>query len=67
MNNELQAKAKWVADLMRADGINSSQVTPDVALAYMEEIGRRIQKIQNTYLTRTGARDVFQASLLQTI
>jgi hypothetical protein len=50
------AHAQWVADLMAADGIKPEQVTPDIALAYLAIVGRKIQQIQSTYLTRVGAK-----------
>jgi hypothetical protein len=52
--------AKWVADLMEADGIKPHQVTPEIALAYLAVVGRKIQQIQNTYLTRVGAKTALQ-------
>jgi len=52
--------AKWVADLMEADGIKPEQVTPEIALAYLAVVGRKIQQIQNTYLTRVGAKTALQ-------
>jgi hypothetical protein len=52
--------AQWVADLMAADGIKPEQITPELALAYLEIVGRKIQQIQNTYLTRVGAKTALQ-------
>ena len=52
--------ATWVADLMEADGIKPEQVTPEIALAYLAVVGRKIQQIQNTYLTRVGAKTALQ-------
>ena len=52
--------AQWVADLMAADGIKPEQVTPEIALAYLAIVGRKIQQIQNAYLTRIGAKTALQ-------
>jgi hypothetical protein len=57
--------AKWVADLMAADGIKPEQVTPEIALAYLEVVGRKIQQIQNTYLTRVGAKTALQQYIVE--
>lgn len=54
---EAHPHARWVADLMRADGVTAEQVTPDLALAYFDEVGRRIEKLQTTCLTQPAARD----------
>ena len=56
--------AQWVADLMKADGVTAEMVTPDLALAYVDAIGRKIEAIQTTYLTRTGAKEAMQAAVL---
>ena len=65
--NELQNKAQWVADMMKKDGVTPEQVTPELALAYMDAIGSKIQSIQNTYLTRNGAKDAMQSHIAATI
>ncbi len=64
MSNEMTIKAKWIADLLMADGITADQFGAmsdadqrNVIEAYMDEIGRRISKIQGIYLTRPGARE----------
>jgi hypothetical protein len=56
----LYAHARWVADLMDADGIKPEQVTPELAMAYLDIVGRKIVSIQNTYLTRVGAKKALQ-------
>jgi hypothetical protein len=53
---ELQNNAQWVANLMKADGVNAESVTTELSLAYLEEVGRKIAKIQNAYLTNPDAR-----------
>ena len=63
LSPELTRKAQWVADMMRADGVTPEQVTESMALAYMQAIGRKIQAMQNTYLTRNGARDAMQSAV----
>ena len=60
MERDRIAYAKWVADLLKADGVPPEQVTPELALAYFDEVGRRIEKLQTAYLTRTGARSAMQ-------
>lgn len=64
MNNALKNKAQWIADLMKADGVKPEQVTPEMALAYMEQIGRKIEMIQNKYLTNSAARQAMQLNAL---
>jgi len=64
MTNELKSKAQWVADLMKADKVTAEMVTPDLAIAYFDEAGRRILKMQSTYLTRQGAKEAMQAKVL---
>lgn len=56
LSSELIAKAKWCADMMKADGVKPEQLTEELALAYMAEIGRRIESIQNMYLTIPAAK-----------
>ena len=74
LSNELQAKAKWCADLMRADGITAEHVAEmteeqkhDLAMAYMQEVGRKIQAIQGIYLTRTGAKECLHQFIATTL
>lgn len=64
LSNEMKIKAQWVADLMKVDGVAPESVTPELAMAYFEEVGRRIAKIQTIYLTRTGAKEAMQAHIL---
>lgn len=64
LSKELQLKAKWVSELMKADGVKPEQVTPEMALAYMDAIGKKIQAIQNKYLTNPKARESLQLSVL---
>lgn len=63
LTNELKSKAHWVADLMEADKVTAEMVTPELALAYFDEAGRRIKKIQSIYLTLTGAKEAMQARI----
>ena len=67
MDNEFNNLAAWVADLMRADGITAEQVTPEIAIAYADAVGKKIAKIQSIYLTRIGAKDALTATVLATI
>lgn len=74
LSNELQAKAKWCADLMRADGITAEHVATltedqkhDLAMSYMEAVGRKIQAIQGIYLTRTGAKECLHQFIATTL
>ena len=77
MPNETQTEnlavtaARWVADLMKADGVTpaileamSEDERVSLSLAYFDEVGKKIARIQTTYLTRTGARDAMQAHVL---
>ena len=64
LSSELKAKAQWVADMMQADGVKPGQLTDSLAMAYMDAIGRKIQTLQNTYLTRNGAREAMQGAVL---
>jgi hypothetical protein len=64
MTPELKSKAQWVADLMKADKVTAEMVTPELALAYSDEVGRRIAKMQTIYLTRKGAKGAMQARVL---
>ncbi len=64
LSKELMAKAKWVADMMAADGVCAEPVTPELAIAYMDAIGRKITKIQSTYLTQDRAKESMQDFVL---
>ena len=50
---------------MAADGVKPSQVTPELAMAYMAEIGKRIEKAQNIYMTNSAARQSMQLNILK--
>ena len=65
--NEMNSKAQWVADMMKADGVTPEQVTPELAIAYMQRISKKIEAIQNTYLTRVGAKEAMQKTVLAAI
>jgi cytosine/adenosine deaminase-related metal-dependent hydrolase len=74
LSEELQAQAKWCADLMRADGITAEHVASmtddqqtELAMAYMQAIGKKIQQIQNIYLTRVGAKPALQNFVLTSL
>ena len=74
LSNELQAKAQWCTDLMRADKITAEHVATlteeqkhDLAMSYMEAVGRKIQAIQGIYLTRTGAKECLHNVIATTI
>lgn len=64
LSNDLKIKAKWAADMMRADGVKPEQFTEELAMAYMEAIGKKIESIQNKYLTRVGAAETLQSFCL---
>lgn len=64
LNNQLMLKARWVADLMMADNVKPEQVTPELAIAYMDEISKKITAIQSAYLTRIDGRNVMQKTIL---
>lgn len=61
----MESKAQWVADLMKADGVSPDSVTPELALAYFDDVGRRIEKIQSICLTRPRAAEVVAALILK--
>ena len=63
LSSDLKIKAQWVADMMRAEGVNPEQLNDSLVMAYMQAIGRKIQAIQNTYLTRNGAREAMQGAI----
>jgi hypothetical protein len=62
-NAWMHTQGKWVADLMRADGVKPEQATPELALAYFAEVGRKIVKIQTQYLTEPGAAAAMRAAV----
>lgn len=64
LTSDLKIKAQWVADMMAADGVTPEQLTDDLAMAYMDAIGKKIESIQNKYLTRIGAAPALQAFCL---
>lgn len=67
MDKDFTNKARWVADLMKADGVNPEEVTPELCIAYMAKIGKKIQEAQDIYLTRNGAREALGQTILATI
>lgn len=60
LDAQFQAKAKWVADMMAADGIKPEQLSDDLIVSYMLAISKKIQQIQGIYLTRNGAKKALQ-------
>lgn len=60
LTSDLKIKAQWVADMMAADGVTPEQLTDDLVMAYMDAIGKKIESIQNKYLTRIGATPALQ-------
>ena len=64
LTNELKSKAQWVADLMRADKVTAEMVTPELTLAYFDEVGRRIKNMQTQYLTNPKTRQGFTKAVL---
>ena len=64
MTNEFTTKAQWVADMMQADGVKPEQLTPELALAYMAAIGKKIVKMQSTYLTNPNSPRLFKETVL---
>ena len=65
LSNELKNKAQWVAQLMKADGVTADQLTPEIIMAYLDEVGRRIEKMQTEYLTKPKVREGFDAVIIQ--
>ena len=71
MSNQDQHKAQWVADLMRADGVTADQLgalptetQTSLIVGYMDAIGRKIEQIQATFLTRNGAKEVMARAVI---
>ena len=64
LSKELQARAKWCADMMIADGVKPEQITEDLCLAYFAAVGKKIIQIQNIYFTRNGAKQAMQDYVL---
>jgi hypothetical protein len=62
----MNAKAKWVADLMAADGITpeffanlGSDDQLNFIMAYMDAIGRKIGNMQAQYLCKPEVKEGF--------
>lgn len=59
--SDIEANAKWTAELMSADGITPEMLNDenmqDFALAYLAEVGRKMAAMQEQYFTRTGAAE----------
>ena len=49
---------------MKADGVTAEQVTPELCLAYLNEVTRRRQKIENILLTNPEAKRLFNFRVL---
>ena len=67
----MESKAKWVADMMKADGITMEMVSKmtelekiEMSMAYMAAIGRKIQQIQDKYRSSTEAKMAMQKQVL---
>jgi len=61
--------AKWVASLMAQDGITPEMLKDEEFMeealgAYLEEIGRKIERIQATYMTKPAAREALRQKVL---
>ena len=67
LSQEISTKAKWVADMMIAEGVTASQLTPELIEAYMIAIGKKIAQIQSIYLTNSAAREAFGQKVLSVI
>jgi len=72
LSNEMMMKAKWVAESMMADGITAEmmsdpQMMADATEAYLAGVGRKIEKMQTTYLVNPLAREVMQSQVMNTI
>lgn len=73
LSKDLQNKAQWVADLMAADGVSAEQMQAmpeqerqNLIMAYMDEIGKKIQAIQNKCLTNPEAMAAMQEKVKST-
>jgi hypothetical protein len=65
-NNDMSSKAKWVADMMKADGVTPEMITQDLIMAYFDAIGKKIESIQNAVMTRPEARAALEKAVLAT-
>jgi hypothetical protein len=74
LSSEQIGIAKWVAELIHADNATNAFVEAyqsgnneffsDGVEAYMAEVGRRIEKIQTTYLTNPEAMQAMRLLVL---
>ena len=71
MKNELSQQmmktAKWMADLMKADGITPAEFSAmpsEMIEAYGDAIAKKIEAIQAIYLTRQGAKQAMADRVL---
>ncbi len=64
LSSALQIKARWVAELMKADKVIPEMVTPELVEAYFPVIARKIEKFQNIYITIPEAKEFFAHKLL---
>ena len=67
LSQEMKNTAKWVSDLMKADGVTPEQFASmpiDMIESYMMTIAKKIEAIQSIYLTRNGAQEVMANRVL---
>lgn len=64
----MNAKAKWVADLMAADGITAeffatlnADEQQNFIMAYMTAIQRKIENMQSQYMCKPEVKDGFSS------
>ena len=65
MENGFLRQAQWVADLMKKDGVKPEQVTVELSLAYMDEVGKRIESLQTKRLTNPDFKGLFDSAVLK--
>ena len=67
-SKEMISKARWMADMMHADGLTPEMLTDPAVLqdaveAYAEEMGRRIEKMQTHLITNPQAMKDFRSTV----
>jgi hypothetical protein len=67
LDSAMISKAKWMADLMLADGVKPERLDDELILAYMDAITRKINSLQAAYLTNANFKKNIQEFVLAAI
>ena len=65
MNNDLKSLSKAVAGMMQEDGVTCDNATTELVLAYVIEQRKRIERMQNLYLTNGEFKAAFNKIIYQ--